>query len=135
MHVDLQGAVGDAMLRRPRTTGMATTVGHARDFFRNDHVHALLVVAGRRLVAVVERADLTDAHDSAPAWSVGTLTGRTVTQEVGTEETKAAMRAAGRRRFAVVAPDGTLLGLLCLKRSGSGFCSDDDVRARALDPH
>lgn len=37
----------------------------------------------------------------------------------------------GLRRVAVVGHDGTLLGLMCLKRSWTGFCSDDDVASRA----
>jgi hypothetical protein len=40
------------------------------------------------------------------------------------------MRRAGRRRLAVTSEDGRLLGLLCLKASGRGFCSDEDVAAR-----
>ena len=43
-----------------------------------------------------------------------------------------AMLAAGGRRLAVVDHRLRLLGLLCLKRSGLGFCSDRDVAARAL---
>lgn len=43
------------------------------------------------------------------------------------------MIATGRRRVAVTSADGRLLGLLCLKASRAGFCSDADVRARALD--
>jgi hypothetical protein len=42
------------------------------------------------------------------------------------------MTATGRRRAAVTSADGRLLGLLCLKASRAGFCSDQDVRARAL---
>jgi hypothetical protein len=42
------------------------------------------------------------------------------------------MTATGRRRAAVTSADGRLLGLLCLKVSQTGFCSDQDVRARAL---
>jgi FdhD protein len=42
------------------------------------------------------------------------------------------MTATGRRRAAVTSADGRLLGLLCLKASRRGFCSDQDVRARAL---
>ena len=42
------------------------------------------------------------------------------------------MTATGRRRAAVTSADGQLLGLLCLKASQAGFCSDQDVRARAL---
>ncbi len=37
---------------------------------------------------------------------------------------------SGRRRLAVVGSDGRFLGLLCLKRTHQGFCSDLDVRAR-----
>lgn len=35
------------------------------------------------------------------------------------------------RRLAVIDDHGMLLGLLCLKRTGLGFCSDTDVQARA----
>jgi CBS-domain-containing membrane protein len=37
----------------------------------------------------------------------------------------------GLRRLAVVNHDSTLLGLMCLKRSRTGFCSDEDVASRA----
>ena len=37
----------------------------------------------------------------------------------------------GLRRLAVVDRDGTLLGLMCLKRTRTGFCSDEDVASRA----
>ena len=33
---------------------------------------------------------------------------------------------------AVTSADGRLLGLLCFKASRAGFCSNQDVRARAL---
>jgi hypothetical protein len=41
------------------------------------------------------------------------------------------MIAGGQRRRAVVDDEGRLLGLLCLKASGRGFCADADVAARA----
>ena len=47
-------------------------------------------------------------------------------------EVRRAMTSTGRRRAAVTSADGRLLGLLCLKASRAGFCSDQDVRARAL---
>jgi hypothetical protein len=43
------------------------------------------------------------------------------------------MTTTGQRRTAVISADGRLLGLLCLKARGTGFCSDGDVRARALE--
>ena len=42
------------------------------------------------------------------------------------------MIMTGRRRAAVTGADGLLLGLLCLKASRAGFCSDQDIRACAL---
>jgi len=41
------------------------------------------------------------------------------------------MSRTGRRRLAVVDDGGVLVGLLCLKRTGRGFCSDLDVASRA----
>jgi len=40
------------------------------------------------------------------------------------------MQRTGRRRLAVVDGEGRLVGLLCLKASGSGFCSNEDVASR-----
>ena len=52
--------------------------------------------------------------------------------EANLAEVRRAMTETGRRRAAVTSADGRLLGLLCLKASRAGFCSDQDVRARAL---
>jgi hypothetical protein len=38
-----------------------------------------------------------------------------------------------RRRLAVTSDDSRLLGLLCLKANGSGFCSDADVASGGQD--
>jgi hypothetical protein len=82
-------------------------------------------------VAVVERDDIakSQAPDAAAA-PLGRLAGRTVTAGASLAAVQRAMNATGRRRAAVTSDDGTLLGLLCLKASWAGFCSDQDVRAR-----
>jgi hypothetical protein len=54
-----------------------------------------------------------------------------VPAEASLAEVRRKMIATGRRRAAVTSADGRLLGLLCLKASQAGFCSDQDVRARA----
>ncbi len=113
---------------------LSSTVGEIRDFFHDDHVHAALIVSpAGRLEAVVERDDLVDgqALDDAAA-PLGRLTGRTVPPGASLAEVHRAMIATGRRRAAVTSADGQLLGLLCLKASQTGFCSEQDVRARAL---
>ena len=49
------------MIRYPKLCGTDTTVGQARAYLADDHVHALLVTHDDVLVAVVERDDLTGA--------------------------------------------------------------------------
>jgi hypothetical protein len=46
------------------------------------------------------------------------------------EEAHQLLLSTGQRRRAVVDHSGRLLGLLCLKRRLTGFCSDNDVAAR-----
>lgn len=123
------GRVLDAVVTRPTTCRPETTVAQARALFADDHVHALLVVDGSQLLAVVERADL-DRSDG-PVRPLGRLAGRTVGPGADLHRTHQLLLREGRRRMAVVDEGGRLLGLLCLKRHGRGFCSDDDVRARA----
>jgi hypothetical protein len=50
-----------------KTCPSTTTVDEARTALLDDHVHALLVVEDGRLLAVVERVDLTFAAGNAPA--------------------------------------------------------------------
>ncbi|GLZ52989.1 hypothetical protein [Actinomycetospora sp. NBRC 106378] len=125
--------VADAHLRTPKVHGPDVSVGAARVFFLDGHVHALLLVDRGVLVAVVERADLEGSPDSVRARTVGTLAGRVAAPGDDLEETRQAMAARAQRRLAVVDADGLLLGLLCLKRHGRGFCSAADVAARDAD--
>ena len=125
--------VADAMLTSPVRHPLSVTVGEIRDFFDDGHVHAALIVGpAGYLAAVVERNDLTRSQDpSAAAVTLGRLTGRTVIEDARLRATEQSMCATGRRRVAVIRDDGKLVGLLCLKASRTGFCSEDDVRARA----
>jgi len=124
----------EAMLTTPVQHPLSATVREIRDFFRDDHVHAALIAdpAGY-LVAVVERDDLTSGHaPDAEAVPLGRIAGRVVLEDASLAAIQQAMDAAGRRRVAVISDDGRLLGLLCRKASRTGFCSEDDVWARAL---
>jgi CBS domain-containing protein len=126
---------GEAMLTAPVRHPVSATVGEMRDFFGDDHVHAALIVSpAGYLRAVVERDDIAGCRDpEAAAAPLGRLAGRTAPPGASLAEVYRAMSAAGRRRVAVTGADGRLLGLLCLKASRTGFCSDRDVRARARD--
>ncbi len=127
--------LADAMLTTPVRHPLGATVREIQDFFNDDHVHAALIVGpAGNLVAVIERGDLACSHAAAAAAApLGRLAGRTVLEDASVAEIQRAMNAAGRRRAAVISEDGRLLGLLCLKASLAGFCSEEDVRARALD--
>jgi hypothetical protein len=122
------------MLMTPARHPLSTTVREIWEFFRDDHVHAALIVSpAGYLAAVVERDDLAgcQALDVAAA-PLGRLADRAVPAAASLAEVHRTMVATGRRRAAVTAADGRLLGLLCLKAKGTGFCSEQDVRARAL---
>jgi hypothetical protein len=131
---DVSRTAADAMLTASVRHPLSATVREIRDFFRDDHVHAALIVSpAGYLEAVLERDDIAGcrALDAAAA-PLGRLAGRTVPPGASLAEVHRVMTAAGRRRAAVISADGRLLGLLCLKASRAGFCSDQDVRARAL---
>jgi CBS domain-containing protein len=127
--------LADAMLTTPVRHPLGVTVRELWDFFADDHVHAALIVGpAGYLAAVVERGDITHSLvPDAAAAPLGRLAGRIVLEDASLAEIRRAMNAAGRRRAAVISEDGRLLGLLCLKASRAGFCSEEDVRARALD--
>jgi predicted transcriptional regulator len=119
------------MVTRPKLHRASTTVGELREFFEDEHVHMALLVEDEELIGTIERADLdSELDDREPARLVAALKGRTIDTEVTLADALQAMRRAGRRRLAVTTPGFGVAGLLCLKSSGLGFCSDTDVAAR-----
>ena len=74
-------------------------MGEARKEFADDHVHALLVVRGARLLAVIERSDLVDTDDDVLAASVGRLTGRVVDPRLDLATAHRLMLERGTRRL------------------------------------
>lgn len=121
------------MVTCPKMHGPGSGLETIRAFFEDDHVHmALIVAADGRLVTTIERPDLAAAASgSAPVAKLGTLCGRTVAAADPLDAAAAMLLREGRRRLAVVDDSGRLLGLLCLKRDGSGYCSDEGIRERA----
>lgn len=121
--------VDAAVLRRPKTLPATASVGDVRRLL-GDHVHAALLVDGPRLAGVVVRDDLEGAGDDEPALALGALAGRTVRSGTPLAAAQAALQASGQRRVAVVDAEGALVGLLCRKRKGDGWCTDAGVAAR-----
>ncbi len=119
------------MIAHPWRSPAAATVDDVRAVLADDHVHLVLLTQGSRLVGTVERTDLPPtALGSLPALPFSRLRERTVDPHTSAEVVRADLLRRGSRRMAVVDAHGRLLGLLCLKRSGEGFCSDAGVLAR-----
>lgn len=113
--------------------GPGSRLAEIQAFFQDDHVHMALIVAmDGLLVTTIERRDLAAALPGAtPAGELGTLTGRTAGPADPLDATTAALLRAQRRRLAVVDDSGRLVGLLCLKKDGTGYCCDEGIRERA----
>jgi CBS domain-containing protein len=125
--------VSGAMVTVPKTQASDVALDEIRELFQDDHVRIALIVApDGRLVTTLEREDLLAAASSdGRAARLGTLVDRTVLPSDSLAGAAAALLRRHRRRLAVVDEDGRLVGLLCLKRDGTGFCSDEGVLARA----
>ena len=130
--------VAELMLREPIVLAASEPLDEVRRVFDSSHVHMVLLTGtgrvGEQLLGTLVRDDLppagsgSDAPGSALAHA--RVEGRTVDASRTSEDARRAMQAAGARRLAVVDSDGRLLGLLCLKRSGDGFCTDSGVASR-----
>ncbi|HUR48137.1 MAG TPA: CBS domain-containing protein [Acidimicrobiales bacterium] len=124
------------MINAPKTLPATASMAEVRAAFEDDHLHLLLIVDEHgRLRGTVDRADPGVVEPDAvaphePAVRVATLEGRTIAPDTNADGARRLLFARGERRRAVVDERGRLLGLLCLKRSGSGFCSDAGVAAR-----
>jgi CBS-domain-containing membrane protein len=128
--------VSDAMLRYPKVLDAQATVDEARAALTDDHVHMVLLTEGSTLVGTLVRTDLPHPiqrsdQGSGPALPWSTLRDRTVPSATSADTVNKLLIERGLRRLAVIDHDGTLLGLMCLKRSRTGFCSDEDVASRA----
>jgi len=127
--------VAAAMLRHPTVHAADLTVGQAQEIFAaRAKTHLLVLVDGDVLVSTVTRDDVADLPDGeAPARDAGRLAGRVVTADESLEPLREAMADSGLRRVAVVddvtADPMRLVGLLCLKRSQTDFCTDEGVAA------
>jgi hypothetical protein len=125
--------VADAMVTCPTTHDLNAGLEEIRAFLEDDHVHmALIVAADGRLITTIERPDLpAGSAASGDVAELGTLTGRTTGPAQAVDAVTGVLLREQRRRLAVVDDSGRLLGLLCLKESRTGYCSDENVRERA----
>lgn len=126
-HVTLAEAavltVGEVMISRPKTLPLTATVAEARAMFENPSVRTALVVDDGRYAGELTRADVEGKDDGTVLADLASTTA-TVSQTDTVAAAMERMDAAGTDRLAVVEPDGTLRGLVCLSRSHGHLCTD-----------
>ena len=126
-HVTLAEAavltVGEVMISRPKTLPLTATVADARAMFENPSVRTALVVDDGRYAGELTRADVEGKDDGTVLADLASTTA-TVSQTDTVAAAMERMDAAGTDRLAVVEPDGTLRGLVCLSRSHGHLCTD-----------
>lgn len=131
--VTARPTIAEVMVRHPKVLSADATVGQVRTVFEDDHVHMVLLTRGGYLCGTVVRGDVPGtAPDAQRAVHFAHLTDRTVAATAPADAVLQWLAARQQRRLAVVDDDGLLVGLVCLKARGTGFCSDADVTARAL---
>ena len=124
--------VADAMVSRPKTLPADASVAAVRAVLADDHVVMVLLTEDGVLRGTLLCDDLPDTTPgAAAALPLSRLTGRTVAPAVPLADVHALLVRTGRRRLAVVDDEGRLLGLVCLKRRRTGYCTDAGVAERA----
>ena len=92
---------------------------------------ALVVDAEQCLITTIERSEIPmTVSGGTRASTCGTLAGRTIKPDSLLSEATSVLKTKGQRRLAVADHRNRLVGLLCVKRNGSGYCSDEGVQAR-----
>ena len=122
----------DVMIASPKVLPADASVGDVRSLFDDDHVVMVLLAEDGVLLGTLLRSDLPDTVPaSAPARPLSTTTGRTVSPAAPVAAVYRRLLEQGARRLVVVDGANRLLGLVCLKRSRTGFCTDAGVAARS----
>src|SRR5919199_18420 len=118
--------VRDVMVRRPKTLPAHSTVADLRAHFENPRVRTALLADDGRFAGAIAPEELPDgAAGAEPARAYAAADVPTVGPDVPMADALALMERRGDRRLVVLADDGeTLLGLLCLDKTGTSFCVD-----------
>jgi CBS-domain-containing membrane protein len=118
--------VRDVMVRRPKTMAGDSTVADLRAHFENPRVRTALLADDGRFAGAIAPEELPDgAAGAEPARAYAAADVPTVGPDVPMADALALMERRGDHRLVVLADDGeTLVGLLCLDKTGTSFCVD-----------
>jgi predicted transcriptional regulator len=117
--------VRDVMVRRPKTMPADATVAELREHFTNPRVQTALLADGGRFAGAIAPSELPDdAPPTDPARSYARVDVPTMGPDATMADALALMDSRGDHRLVVLDGDGaTLVGLLCLDRTGASFCT------------
>jgi CBS domain-containing protein len=111
----------DLMLREPKTLAGDASVAEVREQLANPKVQ-LVLLADRRVFRGAVTALPAEAPPTEPALAYAEQDPETIPPDASDDEAFARAAASPHRRVIVLDDDRTLLGLLCLNQSGTGFC-------------
>jgi CBS domain-containing protein len=115
------GSAADLMLRNPKTLAGDASVAEVREQLANPKVQMVLLTDGQAFRGAVT----TVPDDAAPthlARDYADAEPETIPPDASADEAFERAVASPHRRVIVLDDDHNLLGLLCLKASGTGFC-------------
>lgn len=118
--------VRDVMVRRPKTMPVGSKVAELRAHFENPRVRTAVLADEGRFAGAIAPEELPDsAAGSEPARAYAKADVPTVRPDASMADALALMERRGDNRLIVLDADGeTLVGLLCLDRTGTDFCVD-----------
>jgi hypothetical protein len=122
------------MITAPKTHQHDATIETIRAALADPHVHMILLTRHGVLHGTLVRDDIpTAAPNQRLALELAHLRDRTIAATENLDAIWQRLDTSGQRRIAVVDDANTLLGLVCLKRDRTGFCTDDNLRSRTLE--
>lgn len=116
-------SVADLMLRQPKTLAADASVAEVREQLANPKVQLVLLADGRDFKGAVTSLP-AEAEPTESALAYADEMPETIAPDASDEEAFARASASPNRRVIVLDGDRNLLGLLCLNKSRTGFCSD-----------
>jgi CBS domain-containing protein len=118
----MTGSAADLMLRNPKTLAGDASVGEVRDQLADPKVQMVLLADGQAFRGAIT-AIPDDAAPADLALDYALDEPETLPPDASADEAFERTAANPHRRVIVLDADDNLLGLLCLNKNRSGFCS------------
>jgi CBS domain-containing protein len=115
-------SAADLMLRNPKTLTAEASVAEVRELLANPKVQMVLLVDGPAFKGAVTHIP-DEASPRERAVDYVDADAEVISPDASDDEAFERTTASPNRRVIVLDENGSLLGLLCLNQSRTGFCS------------